>query len=280
MSQIDILVYCHIYDNKFLGEIPIPHPPVFLFLYNESTNTYDKIELNRENMDNLKKKKNIYITFIDQAADIDIEYGYQKNDISQLEGRHFDYIFPINCPFATAGTILKLLKPNGQYLYNDYPITTDSYDNVYKDRGMNIDQFNDMVERNRSKLIFKSKTEKSLIEFNDYRSEKRPYIFKTDIDTGLGWYKIYTRDDIPKPSVSLPRPTTESIPAPATESSSSKSENEQVSIDKCTLNGCTVSGGRKRTKRTNRPKKRKTIKKKQKQKKQYRKRRYISNHRF
>ena len=270
MSQIDILVYCHIYDNKFLGEIPFPHPPVFLFLYNETTNKYDKIELNRENMDNLKKDKNIHITFIDEAADIDNEYGYHKNSISQLEGHHFDYIFPINCPFATAVSILKLLKPNGQYLYNDYLITSDSYDNIYKNRGMNIDQFNEMVERNRSKLITKSKTEKSLIEFNVYRSEKRPYIFKTDINIGLGLYKIYTRDDIPKPSVSLPAPTSESIPTPEPESSSSKNGNEVVSIDKCTNkdNGCIVSGGRKKTKRTNRPKKRKTNKKKQ-----YRKRR-------
>lgn len=249
MYQTDILVYCHIYDNKYLGSINIAHPPVFLFLYDASINEYEKIELNRDNMDNLKKEKNIHITFIDEDAKEDEEFGYQKNDIAQLAGLQFDYIFPINCPFTTACDILKLLKPDGEYLHNRYEIMIDHYAEL---TGMKKDEVEDMVNTKRERLLSLPKytEDPSVIEFNAYREEKRPYIYKTDINTGLGWYKIYKKADISVLCPPSDRPP--SLPPTEPPTSTKKVKNK----------GCGVSGGRKRTKRTNRNKKRKTKKRK------------------
>ena len=198
MSQIDILVYCHIYDNKYNESGIQQQPPVFLFLYNETNNQYDKIELNKANMDYIKREKNIHITFIDTSAKID-EDGYQKNDISQLEGIQFDYIFPIHCPFFSAEEILNLLKPSGKYIYNDYNV--DIINSEFFQRKYPPSADTDAVMANfRLKVIaesLKPRIKGTMIEFNKYRETHEPYIYKSDITTGAGWFIILTRNDLP-----------------------------------------------------------------------------------
>lgn len=254
MSRINILVYCHIYDNKYLDKINISHPPVYLFLFNESKNEYDKIELNKKNLDKLKQDENIHITFIDESAKLD-QYGYQKNDISQLVEEHFDYIFPINCPFTAQEGILKLLKHTGQYLYNNYS----TWEDDYKDRGIEKSVFKEMIKEDREKVRAHFKNNPLVIEFNDYKTEHRPFVFKSDIDSGLGWYVTYTRADIPKKS-----PPKHSVPESATATRRGESEGKsshkgkssrkgKSSTAKCSHSGCTVSGGKKRTKRSREP---------------------------
>ena len=197
MSQIDILVYCHIYDNKYNESGIQQQPPVFLFLYNEANNQYDKIELNKANMDNIKREKNIHITFIDTSAKID-EYGYQKNSISQLEGNQFDYIFPIHCPFFSAEEILNLLKPSGKYIYNNYNVDLINNE-FFQKKYPPSEETNTAMANFRLRVIAESlKPQKkgSMIEFNKYRETHEPYVYKSDITTGAGWFIILTRNDI------------------------------------------------------------------------------------
>jgi hypothetical protein len=53
-KELNILVYCHIYDKKYSTEHSGNHPPLFLFLYNGET--YDSIKLDKTGLDNLATK--------------------------------------------------------------------------------------------------------------------------------------------------------------------------------------------------------------------------------
>jgi len=255
MSQtpkIDILVYCHIYDNKYNGSGIQQQPPVFLFLYNEANNQYDKIELNKTNMDNIKREKNIHITFIDTSAKID-EYGYQKKDISQLEGIQFDYIFPINCPFFSAEEILNLLKPSGKYMYNNYNV--DIINNEFFQRKYPPSEETNAVMANfRLKVIaesLKPRIQGTMIEFNKYRETHEPYVYKSDITTGAGWFIILTRNDLPnKVTPPLPAPP----PLPPAPSTGGRNQNK---------NNNKMNKSNRRNKRTKKNRKLKMTKKNQ-----------------
>lgn len=195
-NGLNILVYCHIYDNKYKTSETGSHESVFLFLYNGET--YNSTELNEDGLDNLKQK-NIHVKFLDIYSLG--EDDYQKKYIEQLNDIQFDYIFPIHCPFGGSSApteALELLKPTGKYMYNDYRITGKEEFLNKLDKEKYIDK-EEYIKEKRELLdeLIKEKKGKSnvtTIAFHKYKETKEPYVYLTDIDEGVGWFDIYTRE--------------------------------------------------------------------------------------
>ena len=199
-KRIDILVPCHSYlnaPNKYSG----PHPPVFLFLYNEKAKRYDKINITdvpaldsdeedgqgEATLKSLEQNENIHIKFIDDAVlDKDVnEYQYNKKE--QLISQTFDYIFPIHCTGNSAQNYKSFLKPTGKLLDPVFQVSED-YLNTLKPAAL---------EQLKTEIISARKTfvpyenGQHRIEFHKYRESNEPYIYKEDIVDGYGWYNVY-----------------------------------------------------------------------------------------
>ena len=203
-KRIDILVPCHSYlnePNKYGG----PHPPVFLFLYNEKTKSYDKINITdvppldsdeedgqgEATLKSLEKNKNIHIKFIDDATfDTDVN-NYQYNKKEQLIGQTFDYIFPIHCTGTNALQYQLFLKPAGKLLDPLFRISED-YVNTLEPVAAEQLKTNIISAR---KTFAPYENGQHRIEFHKYIETKEPYIYKEDIVGGYGWYNVYAPSD-------------------------------------------------------------------------------------
>jgi hypothetical protein len=270
---LNILVYCHIYDNKYKTAATGDHPPLFLFLYENET--YKKIELTKNNLDDLATK-NIHVKFFDiNSSGVD---EYQKNYITLLNGIQFDYIFPIHCPFGGSSApteALELLKPTGKYMYNDYRIRGTEDFSKSLDKTEYIKEKRDLLD----KLINrKGKSNVQTIAFHNYKETKEPYVYLTDIDEGVGWFDIYTRElleqaQAPPPLPEAQRqaqadapptlPQTPALPLPKSAASATTIIQRFHSQKGCWGSSC-WSGGTRRKKTLNRTK---SIKKRKRSKK-------------
>ena len=208
--RIDILVYCHIYDKEkdsFAKKAGIPtQKPALLYLFNEEKNSYDIIELNKDNLDMLRERYNIHILFIDKMMknkDVD---EYQKKRVSDLGDQKFDYIFPIFCPKTIElEHFFGLLKQNGKYIFGKYEYGLDDYikstgelhptKKFIKEliRTMDIKRERDILRRDAEEAAGEKDDKIKKLEFSEYRKTKELYVSKyADMDTHLGFYTIYT----------------------------------------------------------------------------------------
>ena len=67
----------------------------------------------------------------------------------------------------------------------------------------------------------------SMIEFNKYRETHEPYVYKSDITTGAGWFIILTRNDLPKKTVASDIP-----PLPPTPPTGGRNKNKTNKMNK------------------------------------------------
>jgi len=199
-------VPCHSYLNEPNVSGP-PHDPVFLFLYNEKTKSYEKINITdvpaldsdeedgqgEATLKSLEKNKNIHIKFIDDSTfDTDVN-NYQYNKKEQLIGQTFDYIFPIHCTGTNALQYQSFLKPAGKLLDPLFRVSED-YINTLQPVAAEQLKTNIISAR---KTFATYENGQHRIEFHKYIETKEPYIYKEDIVGGYGWYNVYAPSDNP-----------------------------------------------------------------------------------
>jgi hypothetical protein len=200
-ERIDILVPCHSYLNKSVDGVI--HPPVFLFLYNEAEEKYEKINITDvgdsehkagqgvANLRKVEKNHNIHIKFIDKYLNEGDEDEYQLATIDELVGLNFDYIFPIHCPGRSHLDYLPFLKPEGKLLELDARVEP----HFLKTRDEATQTaYKASIIKSRPAYPRTAEDGRPQIEFHEYMASHEPYIYKEALDHELyyGWYKIYT----------------------------------------------------------------------------------------